>query len=606
MRLLNWLAPVLSIVLISHAYSTVHAQGYPSPPSMPQSGMIQPVSYNSSSLPGVFQNAQTMGAPPPPDFFQAATGGYGAPGMPGIPMNAGPQSSLSAFPRISPFEKMFQQHRVGDNGLWSYKSSNAGKKYFFSAEALFARYQNPGGALLGNSSSISYLDMVEDQLIDATDDEVFDQFSENEGLNYFDAVHFNKVPSLDAPGTRLRWGWMNDDDSGFEFTGWWISQANSSWSAIENSTHKPNPANQAIMDILLSPPSFIDPLGNGTFTSIPGITQTEINTILQNELMNLAGLPLDDGTVNGVTVPYDLDFRIKSVSQAWGTNATWMSTPLVDKKALKIRTLAGARYMKVREGFGFVGVDSGLLYSDANNAASILPDLKLFSLPTGSDENEDGIVDNAGVVEDEGAGGGTDTAFFIAPTDAVTDIPIIPTTTYINNKVDTHLAGPEFGIQYDIGGDKFKIWGQTKVGIMANQETIELEGDNVGMITRVEDPNNPTSDRPKALIDPTAGNPNPNAFSDRQTHTHISPLFEQSIFMEMSIFDKVPVLKRMKILEEAKFKFGYTYIVAGEIARPYDSILWQGMPTRGLFPSINVKRESWSVGSWSIGIDWLY
>ena len=64
---------------------------------------------------------------------------------------------------------------------------------------------------------------------------------------------------------------------------------------------------------------------------------------------------------------------------------------------------------------------------------------------------------------------------------------------------------------------------------MANQETIELEGDNVGMITRVEDSSDPTADRPKALIDPTVDNPNPNAFTDRQTHTHVSPLFEQSI-----------------------------------------------------------------------------
>ncbi|WP_145218084.1 hypothetical protein [Gimesia alba] len=518
-------------------------------------------------------------------------------------MNAGTQAPLNAFPQMSPFEKMFQQHRVDKNGLWSYKSTNAGKKYFFSMEALFARYQNPGGALIGNVGSISYLDLVEDELIDATDDEFFDQFSENEGLNYFNAAHYNKVPKLNAPGSRLRWGWTNDDQSGFEFTGWWIARADSSWSAIEDSTHKPNPANQAIMDILLSPPNFIDPTGTGVVSSIPGVTTAEINTILQNELMNLAGLPLDDGTVNGVTVPYDLDFRVKVVSQAWGTNATWMSTPFVDKKALKIRTLAGARYMQVREGFGFVGVDSGLLYSDANNIAGIRPDLKLFSLPTGTDENEDGIIDNAGVVEDDDAGTGTSTAFFVAPVDPVTGLAVTPTTTYVNSKVDTNLAGPELGIQFDIGGDKFKIWGQTKVGIMANQETIELEGDNVGMIIRA-DPDD--IDRPKALIDPTVDDPNPNAFTDRQTHTHVSPLFEQSIFMEMSLFDKIPVLKRMKLLEEAKFKFGYTYIVAGEIARPFDSIRWQGMPTRGLFPSINVKRESWSVGTWSLGIDWLY
>jgi len=188
--------------------------------------------------------------------------------------------------------------------------------------------------------------------------------------------------------------------------------------------------------------------------------------------MNLASLPLDDGTVNGVSVPYDLDFRIKVVSQAWGTNATWMSTPLVDKNNLKVRSLVGVRYMKVKEAFGFVGRDSGLIYSDATTITGIRPDLKLFSHPTGTDENEDGIIDNAGVVEDDDAGAttGTATGFFVAPLDPITGIPTRPYTTFVDNKVDTHLAGPEIGFQFDLGGDKFKIWGQTKLGLMANQE----------------------------------------------------------------------------------------------------------------------------------------
>ncbi len=600
MRLLNWLAPVLSIVLISHAYTRVNAQGYP--PTITQSGMIQPVSYDSFNLPGLTQNAQSMSAPPPPNFFQAASGGYGPPGMPGMPMNVGPNAPINAFPQISPFEKLFQQHRVEDNGLWSYRESNHGKKYFFSTEALFAKYRNPGSSKLGNDGTISYFGMVEDELIDATDDE-FSEAAEN--LNYFNHVNYNVVPALYAPGTRLRWGWTNDDESGFEFTGWWIANADSEWSAINNSTHKPNPANQSVMDILLSPPNYIDPTGTGVVSSIPGVTTAQINTILQNELMNLGGLPLDDGSLNGVTVPYDLDFRIKVVSQAWGTNATWMSTPMIDKNNLKVRTLAGVRYMKVKEAFSFVGRDSGLLYSDATSITGIRPDLKLFSHPTGSDENDDDIIDNAGVVEDDsGSGGsGTSTAFFAAPVNPVTGLPVIPYTTVVDSKVDTNLAGPEIGIQFDLGGEKFKIWGQTKLGLMANQEKIQLSGDNVGMGIRA-DPDD--VDRPKALIDPTTDDPNPNAFSSTQSHTHVSPIFEQSIFAEMDIFEHVPVLKRMKILEEAKFKVGYTYIVAGEVARPFDSIRWQGMPTRGLFPSIEVERQTWSVGTWSVGIDWLY
>ncbi|MFK7776667.1 MAG: hypothetical protein QM501_00930 [Gimesia sp.] len=600
MRLLHWLAPVLSIILISLAFSKVNAQGYPTP--APQEGMIQPVSYNSSYQRGLNQNAPAINALPP-NFYQNAAGGYGPPSAPGFPMNAGPQAPVSAFPRISPFEKLFQQHKVNNNGLWSYRDSNRGKQYFFSTEALFAKYRNPGSQQFGNSGSISYYGMIEDALDDALDDEFAESFR---AMNYFDQVTYDVIPNLFAPGTRLRWGWTNDDESGFEVTGWWLARADSEWTAITNSTHKPNPDNQAILDILLSPPNFIDPAGSGALSTIPGVTAAQVNFILQNELMNLASLPLDDGTVNGVSVPYDLDFRIKVVSQAWGTNATWMSAPVIDKKNLKVRTLAGIRYMKVKEGFGFVGRDSGLLYSDITNINGIRADLKLFSHPTGSDENEDGIIDNAGVVEDDDAGAttGTSLAFFVAPINPDTGLPTTPYTTVVNSSVDTNLAGPEIGFQFDLGGEKFKLWGQTKFGIMANREEIHLSGDNVGMGIRNNNPD--TLNFPKALIDPTADNPNPNAFSSTKAHTHVSPIFEQSIFAEMAIFDKVPVLKRMRILEEAKFKVGYTYIIAGEIARPFDSIRWQGMPTRGLFPSIDVERKNWSVGTWSVGIDWLY
>ncbi|WP_291170815.1 hypothetical protein [Gimesia sp.] len=548
--------------------------------------MVQPVSYD----PGTHPYARTMVPPPPSGYFQPPAGPYGPPSAPGVPMNVGPEAPVSAFPRISPFEHQFQQHRVEKDGLWKFRSSNQGKRHFFSMEALFGRYRRPGSTVLGNNDSVSYLHMMEDELILATDEEYYDQFNDNTGLNFFDRTTYDVVPNMNAPGARIRWGWLNDDDSGIELTGWWIAQADSVWSADIRSTHKSNPANQAVFDILLSPPDYI-------FTPIPGYTVQDIGAILQEELKNLASLPLDDGTIDGVSVPYDIDFRIKTISQSWGTNLTWLSTPFVDKKNLKIRGLAGARYMQVREGFSFYGRDSGLVYAEGTTVAATQPDLKVVSLPTGTDENQDGIIDNTGFSEDESSGNTstTTTVFFLGVND--------PVTSYVNNTVDTHLAGPEIGFQFDLGGDKFKIWGQTKFGIMANRSKIKLNGDNIGMITR-DDPTDP--DRPQALITPTAADPNPNQFSDYQTHTHVSPLFEQSIFAEMNLFDKVPVLKRMKLLEEAKLKVGYTYIVAGEVTRPYESILWTGMPTRGLFPSIDVKREKWSVGTWSVGLDWNY
>ena len=157
------------------------------------------------------------------------------------------------------------------------------------------------------------------------------------------------------------------------------------------------------------------------------------------------------------------------------------------------------------------------------------------------------------------------------------------------------MVGPEIGVRYDLGGKKFKLWGQTKFGILANSERTRLSGDNIGMVTRQNNFNLPSPE-----------NNRPNRFSDRKNNSHVSPILEQSIFMEAPIFSSIPLLKRVKILRNARFRFGYTLVYVGEVARPYESIVWRGHPAEGLYPTIDVDRSSWWTKNLSYSINWSY
>ena len=157
------------------------------------------------------------------------------------------------------------------------------------------------------------------------------------------------------------------------------------------------------------------------------------------------------------------------------------------------------------------------------------------------------------------------------------------------------LIGPEVGFRYDLGGAKFKLWGQTKLALTANTERLYLNGNNIGMVTRQPD-----------FIEPTEGDPTPNRFNDRDRHTHVSEVIEQSFFAEAPVFAKIPVLRRSRLLSEANFRFGYTMLFVGHVARPSGSINWAGNPSEGLFPTIDVNRSSFWTQNFSFSLNWSY
>lgn len=529
-----------------------------------------------------------QGPPPGPGY---------RPGYPPTP------STMMSYPGNSIYDSQFSKHYIQD-GLWHRIAPESGRRKFFNFDVLYARTREPRG-LVGNRNALSYKDLIlpilEEDPYDLGDSgggggnqqqSVIDQFRGQpeagiKGFNYYDAVTLQNV--MEAPngtGLRLQIGYFEPDESGLVVEGFGHS-LDSNFNA-RNDLGPGRGDQKSTLLQLLSPPDF---LSNDLGADDP-------DEILQNNLLNLRGLPLDDGSTFGLTSPFDLEYRLSAESDTYGLAATWVMAPTYRRKSVMIRPLFGIRYLRVHERFGFFGQDSGLSYDNIEDLDDPFNgDVKVHSPPDGFDNDSDGIVDNAAMVEESGnqgggGGGGDDEEFrFILYNDPM----VYPITSFLRNYTRSDMVGPEIGLRYDLGGKKFKLWGQTKFGVLANNERTRMSGDNIGMVTRQNNFNLPTPE-----------NNRPNRFTDRQNHSHVSPIVEQSFFAEFPIFGKLPVLKRVRILKNAKFRFGYTLLSVWEVARPYESINWQGHPVEGLYPSINVDRSRWWSTNLSYSINWAY
>ena len=157
------------------------------------------------------------------------------------------------------------------------------------------------------------------------------------------------------------------------------------------------------------------------------------------------------------------------------------------------------------------------------------------------------------------------------------------------------LAGPEAGLRFDVGSDRFKIWTQSKFGLLANNTQRTLRGFNIGDAYYVAN-GRTTTVMPRNSPDLTT-------FGSESSSTWLSPMFEQSIFMKAPLFQYVPVLNKARILNQAEFQAGYTLLVLGQIARPAQQIDWQAYPVN---PRLQTDRSTYTNGTFSFGVEWAY
>ncbi len=481
---------------------------------------------------------------------------------PGVMYPQGTPANMQPWPGISPYQSANIAETVHYNhkGSWFKEILYKEREYFASLEAISIRYRGPGNAVIGSpfarlnglgdiagvSSIVPFAATTSTGLGDGTfqfDPRVFPFPALDAGNNTYVEVTLDAFPihnaqimgAADSEAGILGRWGFEDEDGAGMMITGWIG-------------------GKADTDFQRGARSY------------NGVTLNQNNILVFPEVLNTryGNVPLDTGegffpfVGTGSTAKFDVMYRIAQTSQAGGVNISSYTRPIYKSDAIKLRPLYGLRYTHIKETFAFNGIDSGFTYDydDAGGDATFIPDSGLINL-----------------------------------------YPLYEAT--LNNEVQSHIAGPEIGLRFDLGSGKkgLSIWGETIVGLAANFEEISLNGDDIGDPLIDARFNRPTL--VPRLLDPTIDS----TFSEKNSGTHLSPTFQQSIFADMHLFKYVPGLKKMDLFEEAKLRFGYTVNYIGEVGTPTDSIKWQGFP---LFPEIQNNRKLWYTQQFNLGIDWTF
>jgi len=234
---------------------------------------------------------------------------------------------------------------------------------------------------------------------------------------------------------------------------------------------------------------------------------------------------------------------IVGFDQLLGAEMNRILTPRFRFGPFDFRPILGLRYMYIRERFTFNGRDSGLaplqFNPDGTIDPSVLPDM---------------------------------------------DSSVPPFSSFLNSSVRSHLAGPQIGIRNDFGGEFIHVTSQGMFGILFNREDLELDGGGIG------DGFSPTFDPDKE-------------FHQQDDHLHVSPMLEYSITAELAVFKFIPMLRRINALESARLRAGYRITGVFEVARPNDTIEFNGQP---LEPRILNNRSKFYVQGFHFGFNWNY
>lgn len=586
MRMQTWMTAVAGTFMLLIAQTPTSGQ-MPSPDG--SAAFYSPDGAMPAYPPGPYGGmpSHPQGAHCPPGYPPGMAG----PGMAGAEAAAfyppGAPGDMQPWPAISPFyaPNVAMDQEYNRDGLWFRELFYRRRDYIFSVEAMTMKFRDAGNATIGSPYA---------RRINNNQDYPLGSFQRLrnflngpfvESLNVtpsptgnwvidprvipFPALAvsiFNDTADLDlypvrtaadigdpsvTPGLQLRWGYMNEDYTGFMLNGWYGLEQSADFIRGDEFINGVQ-INQAITTSLrgqnLSTQFGVIPLDNGE---------------------PLPGIPFF-GT--GSTAKYDLLYSMKFSTQAGGTNFSIYKQPLYKNGNVMLRPLFGARYMFINEAFQFRGIDSGFNYSID------------FQPSTGGGTGGNQQAGQAGTLRPE-------------PNTVVRLYDQYEAE--LNNRVNTHLAGPEVGLRLDLGNPRegFKIWSESIFGINVNNEDIHLYGDNIG------DPLVDVRIRgftiPRVLDDANFDS----EFESNKNTTHVSPLAQQSIFLDFDLLETIPVIRDMSMFDDATFRLGYTLLWVGSVARPADSIEWQGFP---LFPEIKNNRQSWWANQFSFAIDWHF
>lgn len=479
--------------------------------------------------------------PPPPSA-------YGPPYSTGVTPNnfgtAGYPMPATAWPTISPYEEMphqfdYKQHR-NDQGLWFRETEMGRRTYFLDVEILRTRFRDPDSTRVGAEGGPAFYPSSGLQA-NATG---------GGGTGTTGTVF---TPSFDIlanplPLTTRDLGELNDHLIGPGVRGRWgyNNPDSSGFSA-------------AAYHLGEEGAEFYLPSGFFNFPGDPTVLNNGIPITLQFN----TSLPLKTGNADTpfTTIPFDEFYKLQYRSAAFGGNFDFYQIPFYRRNKFRIQTSLGARVMAINENFNFAAGYSGF----PSTVTTPTPTLNALDL---------------------------------RPTAAVTfsDPAVSP---QLSAEADSLLAGPEIGLQYALGGDRFQIMGASKFGLLANREEIGVSGRNfgIGPVQLFPNPSFPFDNIPFSI--PQASP----AFSTTKSYTHVSPMFEQTVLADMPLFQYVPLINKTKLFEDATFRLGYTFLLIGAVQRAGEVVDWYAAPIN---PQIRTERTYWFASSWSFGIHWNY
>lgn len=265
--------------------------------------------------------------------------------------------------------------------------------------------------------------------------------------------------------------------------------------------------------------------------------QTILARPLNAAIGPLASIAYNNG-VTGVLALFDSLFTQTYDQQFWGADADFFASPFFKRPSFKIGMTYGVKYLRVSESFSVHAMDS-------STSGNYGPGETIQSLTN--------------------------------------DGPLPPVLeTWISARTNSNLIGPSVGIKYDLGGEKFKLWGQTKVAVAANIEEMRVFGRNAYGNTDF------------LLYGYTE-------FNNTRSVTHISPILDQSIYGEFPLFAMLPIVNKVRILNTSMFRVGWNYVLIGEASRPANIISYNLND-----PTVRTNRTWMSISTVSFGLDWKF
>ncbi len=478
--------------------------------------------------------------------------------------------SMAPWPAISPFDpanvKVTQYRNT--NGLWLRDTIMQKKRWEASIEYVRTNFKKPRDTLIGSGHgrlSGSNINMFGPQgppvftngqapplpldsivigpgafpfpglLVGATI-----QYTTDSSL--FPIRNLDQLDGgLDSNGVRIRFGHFDEDGTGWITNGFASSEANT---LFRSGQAKVNgfPITQALLLSQTGTPQ-LGQGGGGGGATVLSLVYPRNGAIPLIDAIDPADSAIPFATFNGTTQKFDVLFEVAYETSSAGFDINHYTGTVYRSGAMKISTYVGGRYIYLSENMSFFGIDSGFGY----------------------DVDEDTFRPDAGSVT-------------IA-------YPLME--SHLNANAESHMGGAQAGFRVDLGtGKTFHVFTHTTLGLLANYEIVDVTGNNIG------DP----------LHHPEMHNGitfNDNSFFDRKRQTHVSPLFEQSIYADISVPHILPFMRKSFLFEDASLRLGWTWTYIGQVARPGDSINWKGFP---LFPSVRTERRSFTMNQLSIGL----